>query len=134
MTWPYPFRVSLELALENRHRSVTLVSLACSGSDIVDGLFSDPDAREKVKEPGGAKVVAQLDQLSDLICRNGAAGRTTSASYTLPVYSSGSTSVASQTFTKRWCAPAKPQASDRSSCCCRSAPTTSGSRRSPCTR
>src|SRR5262249_44605193 len=32
----YPFRVSLELALENRHRSVTLVSLACSGSDIVN--------------------------------------------------------------------------------------------------
>ncbi len=102
----YPFRVSIELALENRHRAVTLVSLACSGSDVVNGLFDTLDAREKFSEPGGAKVVSQLDQLSDLICRNGAAGRTTSGSYALPVFSSGSTSISSQTFTKRWCPPA----------------------------
>jgi hypothetical protein len=102
----YPFRVSLELALENRHRAVTLVSLACSGSDVVNGIFDTLDAREKFSEPGGAKVVSQLDQLSDLICRNGSAGRTTSGSYTLPVYSSGSTSISSQIFTKRWCPPA----------------------------
>ena len=104
----YPFRVSLELALENRHRSVTLVSLACSGSDIVNGMFDTLDAREGFSEPTGSKtVVSQFDQLSDLMCRNGAAGRTTSASYTLPVYKSGSTSISSETITKRWC----PQAS-----------------------
>jgi len=103
----YPFRVSLELALENRHRSVTLVSVACSGSDIVNGMFDTLDVREKFSEPGGSKtVVSQFDQLSDLICRNGAAGRTASASYTLPVYSSGSTSIGSRTITKRWCPPA----------------------------
>ena len=102
----YPFRVSLELALENRHRAVTLASVACSGADIVEGLFTEMAAREKFNEPGGGKVKSQLDQISDLICRNGAAGRTTSASYTLPVYSAGSTSISSQTFTKRWCAPA----------------------------
>jgi hypothetical protein len=102
----YPFRVSLELALENRHRAVTLVSVACSGADIVEGLFTEMTAREKFSEPGGAKVVAQLDQLSDLICRNGSAGRTASGSYTLPVYSAGSTSVGSQTVAKRWCPPA----------------------------
>ena len=28
----YPFRVAIELALENRHRSVTLASFTCSGS------------------------------------------------------------------------------------------------------
>ena len=100
----YPFRVSLELALENRHRSVTLVSLACSGSDIVNGMFNPLDAREKFSEPNGSKtVVSQFDQLSDLICRTGAAGRTSSGSYTLPIYSSGSTSISSETITKRWC-------------------------------
>jgi hypothetical protein len=102
----YPFRVSLELALENRHRAVTLVSFACSGSDVVNGMFDTLDARERFNEPGGAKVRPQLDQLSDLICRQGAAGRTVNGSYTLPVYSSGSTSISSQTFSKRWCAQA----------------------------
>ena len=101
----YPFRVGLELALENPHRSVTLASFACSGAEIVHGLFAEMDAREKFNEPHGAKVVSQFDQLSDLICRGGAAGRTASASYTLPVYSSGSTSISEQTFTKRWCPP-----------------------------
>ncbi len=99
----YPFRVSLELALENRHRAVTLASVACSGADIVEGLFTEMAPRERFNE---GKVKSQLDQLSDLICRNGAAGRTISGSYTLPVYSAGSTSISSQTVTKRWCAPA----------------------------
>jgi len=101
----YPFRVSLQLALENRHRAVTLVSLACSGSDIVEGLFDGLDAREHPKETTGGKVAAQFDQLSDLICRNGSAGRTAGGSYALPVYSQGSTSIGERTFTKRWCAP-----------------------------
>jgi hypothetical protein len=101
----YPFRVGLQLALEDRHRAVTLVSLACSGSDVVEGLFDERDARERYSEPGGAKVVSQFDQLSDLVCRNGPAGRTASASYTLPVYSHGSTAIRQQTFTKKWCPP-----------------------------
>ena len=100
----YPFRVSIGMALENRHRAVTFVSLACSGADIVEGLFSERDAREQTSGPTGQKrVVAQLHQLSDLICRNGAAGRTRAASYRLPVYSSGSTSISEQVFTKQWC-------------------------------
>jgi hypothetical protein len=102
----YPFRVSIGLALENRHRAVTFVSLACSGSDIVEGLFSEREAREQFSGPNGQKkVVAQLDQLGDLICRNGAAGRTRAASYRLPVYSSGSTSISDQVITKQWCPP-----------------------------
>jgi hypothetical protein len=102
----YPFRVSIGLALENRHRAVTFVSLACSGADIVEGLFSERDPREQFSGPNGQKkVVAQLDQLSDLICRNGPAGRTRAASYRLPVYSSGSTSVSEQVITKQWCPP-----------------------------
>ena len=43
--------------------------------------------------------------LSDLICRNGAAGRTRAAAYTLPVYTHGSANIGSQTITKRWCLP-----------------------------
>jgi hypothetical protein len=102
----YPFRVGMGLALENRHRAVTVVSVACSGADIVEGLFSDRDAREQLSGPSGQKrVVAEFDQLSDLICRNGAAGRTRAVSYRLPVYTAGSTGISDQVFTKQWCAP-----------------------------
>jgi hypothetical protein len=102
----YPFRVSIGLALENRHRAVTFVSLACSGADIVEGLFAERDAREQISGPNAqTKVASQLDQLSDLICKTGAAGRTRTVSYRLPVYRSGSTGVGEQVFTKQWCPP-----------------------------
>ena len=101
----YPFRVGLAMTLENRHRAVTLVSVACSGADVT-GLFMDHDARERTSEKGGAKVPPQLDQLADLICRGGAKGRTQSASYTLPAYKYGSTGISSQTVSKQWCPPA----------------------------
>jgi lysophospholipase L1-like esterase len=101
----YPFRVSMGLALENRHRAVTIVSLACSGADIVDGLFAELDARDEVAGPNAQKrVPAQLDQLTDLICREGAQ-RTRSFAYRLPVYAPGSTSITEQIFAKRWCPP-----------------------------
>ena len=102
----YPFRVSIGLALENGHRAVTFVSLACSGADIVEGLFADRDAREQISGSNAQKkVVAQFDQLSDLICKSGAAGRSRTVSYRLPVYTSGSTSIGEQVFTKQWCPP-----------------------------
>jgi len=102
----YPFRVSIGLALENRHRAVTFVSLACSGADIVEGLFAEREAREQIAGANAQKkVVPQFDQLSDLICRNGPAGRTRTVSYRLPVYVSGSTSIGEQVFTKQWCPP-----------------------------
>ena len=93
----YPFRVSIQLALENRHRSVTLASFTCSGAEVVEGLFGDLDPRE-----GSEKVRAQFDQLSELICRG---PRSQSASYTLPVFTHGSTQIAPQRFTKSWCPP-----------------------------
>ncbi|TMJ02729.1 MAG: hypothetical protein E6G97_11820 [Alphaproteobacteria bacterium] len=100
----YPFRVGIAMALENRHRAVTLVSVACSGADVT-GLFMDHDARERASEKGGAKVPPQLDQLADLICRGGRQGRTQAASYTLPVYKYGSTGISAQTVSKQWCPP-----------------------------
>jgi hypothetical protein len=98
----YPFRVAIELALENRHRSVTLASFTCSGAEVAEGLFVDMDPREGASEIPGGKVRAQLDQLSDLICRG---ARAQSASYTLPLYAQGSERIATQTIAKHWCPP-----------------------------
>jgi hypothetical protein len=98
----YPFRVAIELVLENRHRSVTLASFACSGAEIAEGLFLDMDPREGASEIPGGKVRAQLDQLSDLLCRG---GRTQSGNYVLPVYAHGSTQVSAQRIAKAWCPP-----------------------------
>ncbi len=101
----YPIRVGIELALENRHRSITLASFTCSGAEITDGLFLPMDAREGISDPRSGKVRPQFDQLADLICRGGAAGRTQSASYTLPVWAAGSTQIEMRQISMRWCPP-----------------------------
>jgi lysophospholipase L1-like esterase len=101
----YPFRVGIQMTLENRHRAVTLLSVACSGAETL-GFFLNHDARERAGEPGGAQVPPQLDQVADLLCRNGVRGRTQAASYTLPSYKHGSTGISAQTISKQWCPPA----------------------------
>lgn len=101
----YPFRVGIELALENRHRSVTLASFTCSGAEVAEGLFLEMDAREGFSDPGSAKVRAQFDQLADLICRGGAAARSQGASYVLPVWAQGSTQIEMRRISKSWCPP-----------------------------
>src|SRR6516165_8321380 len=98
----YPFRVAIELALENRHRSVTLASFACSGADIAEGLFLERDPREGASEIPGGKVRAQLDQLSELLCRG---PRSQGATYTFPNYTHGSAHISEQTISKSWCPP-----------------------------
>ncbi len=98
----YPFRVAIELALENRHRSVTLASFACSGAEVTEGLFLEMDPREGASGIPGGKVRAQLDQLSDLLCR-GAPSQ--SASYMLPIYGRGRTQITARQIVKTWCAP-----------------------------
>jgi hypothetical protein len=102
----YPFRVGIQLALENRHRSISFASFTCSGAEIARGLFGEMDAREGFTEPSGAKVRPQLDQLSELICRGGAGARTQQVSYNLPIFSTGSTSISAQRMAKSWCPPA----------------------------
>ena len=99
----YPFRVAIELALENRHRAVTLASFTCSGAEVTHGLFLDMDPREGASEVPGGKVRAQLDQLSELLCRGAALRR--ARAYTLPVYEHGSTQISAQNVTKAWCPP-----------------------------
>ncbi|HEY7245401.1 MAG TPA: hypothetical protein VH678_16145 [Xanthobacteraceae bacterium] len=98
----YPFRVAIELALENRHRSVTLASFTCSGAEVAEGLFLDMDPREGAAEIPGGKVRAQLDQLSDLLCRG---ARSQNASYTLPIYARGSAQIGVRSIGKAWCPP-----------------------------
>lgn len=101
----YPFRASMELALEDRHRSVTLVNLACSGSEVTEGLFLDKPVREGFDEPNGKTSPAQFDQLSDLLCRGGASAKSQRAAYTLPMFKVGSTSIEMRQVTKSWCPP-----------------------------
>ncbi len=101
----YPFRVAMELALENRHRAVTLVHLACSGAEVTAGLFLEKDAREQFDKPNSKTSPAQFDQLADLLCRGGSATRSRTVSYTLPMYSHGSTSIAAKSVAMRWCPP-----------------------------
>jgi hypothetical protein len=98
----YPFRVSIELALENRHRSVTLASLTCSGATVVEGLLLDMEPREGASEIPGGKVRAQLDQLAELLCRG---ARSQGAGYAVPVYSYGKTQISEQRIAKSWCPP-----------------------------
>jgi hypothetical protein len=98
----YPFRVGIELALENRHRAVTLASFTCSGAEITEGLFQEMKPREGADEIPGGKVRAQLDQLSELLCRG---PLSQSASYAMPTYAHGSTQVAMQRIAKNWCPP-----------------------------
>ncbi len=98
----YPFRVAMQLALEDRHRAVTLVHLACSGAQVTEGLFVPKEAREDFAKPGSAMVPAQFDQLTDLLCRDGARGR--QAAYTMPFFKYGQ-EPAMRTITKQWCAP-----------------------------
>jgi hypothetical protein len=98
----YPFRVAIELALENRHRSVTLASLTCSGAEVTEGLFLDMEPREGAADIPGGKVRAQLDQLSEILCRG---ARSQAASYALPTYTAGSTQISAQRISKSWCPP-----------------------------
>jgi lysophospholipase L1-like esterase len=101
----YQFRVGMELALENRHRSITLVHLACTGAETLEGLFLEKDAREQFDKPNSNKVPAQFDQLADLMCRGGAAARTKTVAYPVPSYSYGDASIGTRTIAMRWCAP-----------------------------
>jgi hypothetical protein len=99
----YPFRVGLQMAMEDPHRSVTLVSLACTGAEITEGLFLEKKSREGAGNP---MVRSQLDQLADLICRS-PQGRTQRMTYNLPTYASGSVQVSNTPVSKAWCAPSE---------------------------
>lgn len=100
----YAIRTGLQLTLENRHRAVTLATFNCSGAEITAGLFGEMDPREGASEPSGKTVRPQLVQLAELLCRG---TPNQQASYTMPVYAAGSTSISAQRFTMSWCPPAQ---------------------------
>ena len=93
--------MAIELALENRHRSVTLASFTCSGSEVTEGLFLDMDPREGAGEiprrqgscPARPAERAHLPR-----------GRSQHATYA-PVYLHGGTQVSMQSVVKTWCPP-----------------------------
>ncbi len=98
----YPFRVALELALENRHRAVTFVPLTCSGAETVAGLFKERKPRE---QSGRTMVRAQLAELTDLLCDRGAAPMR-SVEYPLPtakVRNDGLSEVTVESVRMHWC-------------------------------
>ncbi len=99
----HPFRVALELALEDRHRAITLIDLACSGAEVVRGLFLGMEAREHF-DASSAKtkvVAAQFDQLTNLICRSRA--RIDSTPFPLQVFEPGSRQLRDQAIRMTWC-------------------------------
>src|SRR5262249_4245162 len=99
----YPFRVGLELALENRHRAVTFATFTCGGAEAAH-LFVEKEASEDLKYDGG-KGRPQLDQLADLICRGGAAAPTHCATSSVPTYKPGNTAIEMRRITKNCCPP-----------------------------
>src|SRR5262249_5106754 len=98
----YPFRVAIELALENRHRAVTLASFTCSGAEVTEGLFLDMAAREGASEVAGGRVRPQLDQFGAATC-GGPASQ--SGSSTLPTYAHGGPRFPAKRIIKTWCPP-----------------------------
>ncbi len=65
--YSHQFRAALELALEDPHRAVTLIHLACSGADALEGVFGPMKARELLTAPDGA-VPSQLQAALNLLC------------------------------------------------------------------
>lgn len=65
--YSYQFRVALQLAIEDPHKAVTFVHLACSGARSLAGLFDTQDARDLSKDQD-EKVRAQFDSALELLC------------------------------------------------------------------
>jgi len=60
----YPFRVGIELALENRHRSITFASFTCSGADLPGPVRRDGCPRG-LQRPGrrqGAGAIRPIER------------------------------------------------------------------------
>jgi len=99
--YAFPFRVALQIALEDRHRAVTFATFGCSGAEVINGLFHKMDAREHWNRSGSktTEVPSQFDQLTSLICRTG--GETTERPMT--VFAPGSTQPTVQQVRLRSC-------------------------------
>jgi len=60
--YSYQLRVALQLAVEDPHRAVTFVGLACSGAEITDGLFLRYKGNEWVPNPPEFSQISTIAQ------------------------------------------------------------------------
>jgi len=63
--YSYQLRAALQLAVEDPHRAVTFVGVACSGSEVVPGLFLRYKGNEWVPHP---PELSQISAISEAIC------------------------------------------------------------------
>jgi lysophospholipase L1-like esterase len=63
--YSHQLRVALQLAVEDPHRAVTFVGLACSGAEIVSGLFLRYKGHEWVPSP---PELSQISAVADAQC------------------------------------------------------------------
>ena len=63
--YSYQMRAALQLAVENPHRAVTFIGVACSGSEIVPGLFLRYKGNEWVPKP---PELSQISALAEVMC------------------------------------------------------------------
>ena len=105
--YAFPMRVGLQLALEDRHRAITLVHLACSGALVTEGIFKSLGAREHydASAPKTKSVSPQFDQLTRLLCSVDA--RVRSDGYLVKAFKTGETQLQDETLRAQWCPPDK---------------------------
>lgn len=60
--YSYQLRAALQLAIEDPHRAVTFVGLACSGAEVTDGLFLRYKGNEWVPNPPDFSQISYLAQ------------------------------------------------------------------------
>ena len=65
--YSYQLRAALQLAVEDPHRAVTFVGVACSGSEVVPGMFLRYKGNEWVPRP---PELSQLSALAEVQCGN----------------------------------------------------------------
>ncbi|MFN0220038.1 MAG: hypothetical protein ACKVP4_14640, partial [Hyphomicrobium sp.] len=65
--YSHQFRAALELAVEDPHRAVTFVGLACSGAEVTFGLFLRYKGNEWVPNP---PVLSQISAIAEAQCGN----------------------------------------------------------------
>ncbi|MFN0218184.1 MAG: hypothetical protein ACKVP4_05120, partial [Hyphomicrobium sp.] len=63
--YSHQFRAALELAVEDTHRAVTFVGLACSGAEVTFGLFLRYKGNEWVPNP---PVLSQISAIAEAQC------------------------------------------------------------------
>jgi hypothetical protein len=97
----YPVRAALAIALEDRHRAVTLLHLSCSGAEVTDGVLGPMEPREDRRQT--RQVASQISHMTDLLCREDARKGAWKRTYQLPVFEPRNTNPKLQAFDVQTC-------------------------------